>query len=117
MDCWHRYEHTSSNCHANVFQFSSIVNEDQDQSTLSASSTLDDPLWYLDSGASHHVRNDLNNFFTKAFYHGNDIVKIGNGSGMSIKHIGNVCFTIPHTNTGLYLNKLSSRRIRQVVDV
>jgi GAG-pre-integrase domain len=46
------------------------------------------PEWYLDSEASHHVTNDLNNLSSYLPYEGVDALHIGNSSGMHISHIG-----------------------------
>ena len=45
--------------------------------------------WYSDSGATHHLTADLANLNVKADkYHGPDQIRIGNGLGLTIKHIG-----------------------------
>jgi hypothetical protein len=44
--------------------------------------------WYLDSGATHHVTNDLNNLSSFLPYDGIDKLHVGNGAGMIIGHIG-----------------------------
>uniref|UniRef100_A0A5K1BAT7 Retrovirus-related Pol polyprotein from transposon TNT 1-94-like beta-barrel domain-containing protein n=1 Tax=Nymphaea colorata TaxID=210225 RepID=A0A5K1BAT7_9MAGN len=57
-----------------------------------SSSTLNQDIgynnWYLDSGATHHITNDINNLSIHAKYKGGDAVKIGDGSGLRIVHIG-----------------------------
>ena len=68
-------------------QFSSTTNYQNDSSFCGIPSTLEEPLWYPDSGATHHIMNDSNHFTTKHQYQGNEVVKIGNGAGMPIKHI------------------------------
>jgi gag-polypeptide of LTR copia-type len=51
------------------------------------------PEWYLDSGAFHHVTNDINNLSSYLPYEGVDALHIGNGSGMKISHIGSSYLT------------------------
>jgi Reverse transcriptase (RNA-dependent DNA polymerase)/gag-polypeptide of LTR copia-type len=46
------------------------------------------PPWYVDSGASSHVTNDLNAFSSYYPYTGPDAVHIGNGKSLSIIHKG-----------------------------
>ncbi|KAJ4776116.1 hypothetical protein LUZ62_060373 [Rhynchospora pubera] len=50
--------------------------------------------WILDSGASHHVTNDINNLSTFFNYTGSDNLQIGDGSGLSIDHIGIASITL-----------------------
>jgi hypothetical protein len=48
-----------------------------------------DQNWYPDSRASHHITSDLANLNLKAKeYGGFDQIRVGNGTGLSIKHIG-----------------------------
>ena len=45
--------------------------------------------WYPDSSATHHLTTDLANLNVKADeYHGPNQIWIGNGLGLTIKHIG-----------------------------
>lgn len=44
----------------------------------------------LDSGASHHVTNDLNNLSLHALYDGTDELLVGDGMGLKISHIGSL---------------------------
>jgi len=87
-------------------QLISYVSEDAEPSILDTPSTLHDPLWYLDTGASHHFTHDNSNFTTKALYTGFDMVKINNNSGLPIENISSVVYTTPHTNTKFSLNNL-----------
>ena len=47
-----------------------------------------DTNWYPDSGASNHVTTNANNLVEHTPYYGNEQVRVGNGMGISIKHIG-----------------------------
>ena len=51
--------------------------------------------WLLDSGASHHVTNDLNNLSLHAPYDGSDEIVIGDGSSLSIANTGSFSLTTP----------------------
>lgn len=44
--------------------------------------------WYLDSEATHHLTNNMENMHFKEKYKGTDQFIIGNGQGLSISHIG-----------------------------
>lgn len=51
--------------------------------------------WYYrfpDSGARNHVINDLGNLSISFEYNGNGKIHMGNGTGLSISHIGNKSF-------------------------
>ncbi|RVX22902.1 Retrovirus-related Pol polyprotein from transposon RE1 [Vitis vinifera] len=47
-----------------------------------------DESWYLDSGASHHLTQNLGNLTSTSPYTGTDRVTIGNGKHLSISNIG-----------------------------
>ena len=44
--------------------------------------------WYLDSGATHYLTNNMENLHFKEDYKGTDQLIIGNGQGLLISHIG-----------------------------
>jgi hypothetical protein len=45
--------------------------------------------WYLDTDATHHLTNDIQNLnLSSEEYTGQDQICIGNGKGLSIKHSG-----------------------------
>ena len=56
---------------------------------MEATETVMDDGWYLDSGATHHLTNDLNNLSISEPYEGNEKLIIGNGYGLTISRIGN----------------------------
>ena len=51
-------------------------------------STPDMSQWLLDSGASHHIANNLNNLSLHTPYTGSENVMIGNGATLPITHTG-----------------------------
>ncbi|KAL4585655.1 hypothetical protein LXL04_010278 [Taraxacum kok-saghyz] len=53
----------------------------------SGHSTVGDPSWYLDSGATDHLAPDLAKMNIAEEYHGNDPVQVGNGTKLPISHI------------------------------
>lgn len=60
--------------------------------------------WILDTSASHHVTSDVHNLDQVVPFEGSDKIKIGNGQGFPIKHIGS---TMIHTPShALQLNKV-----------
>ena len=80
-----------------------------------ASNTLSTTSWILDSGASHHVIADLNNLSLHAPYNGSYDIMIGDGSGLSITHIGSTSLPTTHntfqlTNV-LYVPTMKKNRI------
>jgi len=75
--CWHRYD--SPNNHSfmvNVSQYSFSVDEDSTPSILGAPLTIEDSLWYPDSGSTHHVTKDSSIFNTKHLYHESESLKL-----------------------------------------
>ncbi len=76
--CWHRFDQN--------FQVSS--NQSPQAFVASTSSTVD-PAWYPDTGANNHIIADYGNLNLHAEdYTGQDQVRIGNGQGLHIHHIG-----------------------------
>jgi len=69
-------------------------------------SSMPNSLWYSDSGASHHVTNDSTNYTSKSYYNGVDQVKLGNGTGLSITHIGSASLSSLSNSSSFVLNKL-----------
>lgn len=60
--------------------------------------------WLLDSGANHHITNDLHNLSLHQPYEGGDDVLIGDGSPLSISHTGSIFLSSLTRN--LALNKV-----------
>lgn len=56
--------------------------------------TDSNPSWFLDSGASHHVTDDLQNLSLHSPYDGPDDIIIGDGTVLPITHTGS---TLLHT--------------------
>ena len=67
---------------------------------------VSDTNWDPDSRASNHVTSDATNLMTKTEYYGLDQVYIGNGMGLSIKHVGQTVFSSPYTSKILSLKQL-----------
>jgi len=80
--------------------------ESFESSILGTHYTIEDLLWYPNSGASHHIINDPTIFLSKHMYHGTNNVKISNGSGMDIQHVGSTNIVLPHTNSIFILKDL-----------
>ncbi|KAD2804381.1 hypothetical protein E3N88_37758 [Mikania micrantha] len=51
------------------------------------------PHWLFDSGASHHITNDLSALSLHAPYDGTEELVIGDGSSLKITHIGSLSLT------------------------
>ena len=47
-----------------------------------------DPAWYVDSGATNHVTNQLGRMQAATEYLGNQKLTVGSGQGLPIQHIG-----------------------------
>ncbi|CAA0833289.1 Unknown protein, partial [Striga hermonthica] len=71
------------------------------------SDTSQDFYSYPDSGATHHLTNDLNNLNMASGYGGSERVQIASGVGMHIAHLGNSLLKCPissHPHTFLLNN-------------
>ena len=52
--------------------------------------------WYLDSSATYHPTSNFANLNVKAKkYHGSDQIRIGNGIGLNVEHIGSTKLSTP----------------------
>jgi histone deacetylase 1/2 len=65
-----------------------------------------DPHWYMDTGATDHLTNELGNLDTREPYHGSDKVHTANGSGMHISHIGQASLIASHAARTLKLRNV-----------
>uniref|UniRef100_A0A2N9GIZ9 Reverse transcriptase Ty1/copia-type domain-containing protein n=1 Tax=Fagus sylvatica TaxID=28930 RepID=A0A2N9GIZ9_FAGSY len=76
LTCYHRFDNS----------YSSDSNK---QALLATPQTASDDQWYADSGATHHLTADLANLNVRADeYQGQDNIRVGNGTGLPIKHVG-----------------------------
>ncbi|XP_039065619.1 uncharacterized protein LOC120211068 [Hibiscus syriacus] len=74
-----------------------------DSRTCSSAST--DSLWYPDTGATHHVTNDIFVFQSGTLYTGGNSLLMGNGDGIPIAHDARTQVVLLQgrlTNDGLY---------------
>ena len=62
-----------------------------------------DAVWYIDSGATDHVTNELEQLSLRETYHGNDQIHTASGKGMDICHIGQVSLNSPNLQRDLVL--------------
>ena len=85
LQCYHRFD-------------SSYASEARPsmQALLATPSAPQDPNWYTDSGATHHLTADLGNLNLRADdYNGPDQIRVGNGTGLSVKHVGSTQLSHP----------------------
>jgi hypothetical protein len=52
----------------------------------------------MDSAASHNITGDLNNLSIHLEYDGTDEVVLGDGSGLTVSHIGSLTLKSKHKN-------------------
>jgi hypothetical protein len=75
LTCYHRFDNSYSI-------------DSNKQALLATPQTASDDQWYADSGATHHLTADLANLNVRADeYHGQDNIRVGNGTGLPIKHV------------------------------
>ncbi|KAL5758821.1 hypothetical protein ACOSP7_021432 [Xanthoceras sorbifolium] len=71
---------------------------------IAAPSTVADPNWYVDSGATNHITPDFNNLSINSEYKGTNRLAVGNGQKLPISHIGS---TLINSHTKLRGNLCS----------
>lgn len=71
--------------------------------------------WILDSGASHHITNELDNLHLSQPYTGSDQLLVGDGSGHTISNIGKIILKTPsqsfHLSNVLHVPKITQKII------
>ena len=55
--------------------------------------------WYLDSGAAHHLTNNMANMHIREEFKGNDQLIIGNDQGLTTTHVGNASLRLSSSKT------------------
>jgi hypothetical protein len=85
LTCYHRFDNSYS------------ADSPQQMHALYASpQAASDLNWYSDSGATHHLTNDLANLNVRAEeYTGSEGIRVGNGKSLPVKHIGTTQFSTP----------------------
>jgi hypothetical protein len=84
------------------------------QAYIAAPHHSGDPNWYPDSSATHHMTSNLTNInITAKEYGGSDQIRVGNGSGLSIKHVGTAQLSAPylkfHLNNVLHVPQITKK--------
>ncbi|KAL9432355.1 hypothetical protein AB3S75_027392 [Citrus x aurantiifolia] len=64
---------------------------------------VEDPLWYIDSGATNHITNDLGKLLGSQAYTGTEKLFVGDGNALAITHVGSVVLNTL-TSQSLFLN-------------
>jgi hypothetical protein len=69
--------------------------------------------WIVDSGATHHITNDLDQLHLTTPYNGSDQITIGDGTALPISHTGKIVFPTPthtlHLPKVLYVPHISQK--------
>lgn len=65
-----------------------------------------DPSWYTDSGASNHLTPDAQNLMTKSEYNGQEMVYVGNDTGLTINSFGQSFLKDSQSNSLILQNLL-----------
>ncbi|KAJ1695606.1 hypothetical protein LUZ63_012304 [Rhynchospora breviuscula] len=92
LECYHRFD-IRYTAPLSLQTNTGTMQHAQPQALIAepAPSTSSHAQWYIDSGATSHVTADLNNLSSAHPYNGPEAVHIGNGTGLSITHIGYAC--------------------------
>ncbi|QHN88952.1 Retrovirus-related Pol polyprotein [Arachis hypogaea] len=119
--CWYRYSeefyegdygHEGYSRDGNNSGYSNQVSQQISQphanfsNVLATPATVQDPSWYPDSGASHHMTHNEQNLLENEECCGNEQVIVGNGTGFQISFVGNSCIKSDLSSRILYLKKL-----------
>ncbi|KAL4361065.1 hypothetical protein GQ457_04G011740 [Hibiscus cannabinus] len=69
-------------------QFNSTPSQMPSQAFIATPDVLDDNSWFPDSGATHHLTNDISNLQIGSVYPGSGSVQVGNGQALPIQCTG-----------------------------
>lgn len=84
LNCWHRFDHSYQ------------TYQQLPTTYVVAPNPRFDAQWYTDIGATHHLTNKFQNMNLHAQpYQGQDHIKIRDGSGLPIAHVGASRFSFP----------------------
>uniref|UniRef100_A0A2N9G3J2 CCHC-type domain-containing protein n=1 Tax=Fagus sylvatica TaxID=28930 RepID=A0A2N9G3J2_FAGSY len=96
-----KYGHMALNCY---HRFDNSYTSDSNMQALLA--TPQPPVeenWYADSGATHHLTADLANLNVRADeYLGQEQIRVGNGKGLPINHVGTTQLLSPNSSFKLH---------------
>ncbi|XP_028071092.1 uncharacterized protein LOC114273489 isoform X2 [Camellia sinensis] len=87
LDCWYRMDPGFQASARSTTPKAYVASTSQSQNCPNQNSPIP-PTWYVDSAATFHVTNDLNQLSDYQPYQGTDQVTIGDGSTLPIHHIG-----------------------------
>jgi gag-polypeptide of LTR copia-type len=90
--CWHRYDPDPAYPHHIPSASTPQAYIAQPSHVLGSTSE-----WILDSGATNHATNDINNLSSFYNYDGGDVLQIGNGAGLEIQNIGSSSISLSST--------------------
>ena len=87
-DYWYRYEEDDGDS-----------SQDEEKVAAAADGSYGvDTNWYVDSGATNHITNELEKVTMKEKYRGKDQIHTASGEGMGIRHIGHSVFNTSQKN-------------------
>ena len=90
LTCYHRFDNSYSS-------------DSNMQALLATPQPLVDENCYADSGATHHLTADLVNLNVRADdYHGQEQIRVGNGKGLPINHVGTTQLLSPNSSFQLH---------------
>ncbi|KAL5565047.1 hypothetical protein UlMin_028211 [Ulmus minor] len=90
LKCYYRFDQNFHGSGAGNTSNSKLPIENAPlEAMLTCGDNQGDSCWYPDSGATNHITNDFKNMAYGSDYNGTQKVHMGNGTGLSIKHIDN----------------------------
>ncbi|KAJ9545242.1 hypothetical protein OSB04_024949 [Centaurea solstitialis] len=95
LTCWHRFNQAFQASPPTSFKSEANFSTASVQHPLPEAHYSSNNPWYPDTGANHHMTNDLHLFDSSSSYNGSDSVRIGDGSPIPIKHTGSSTICTP----------------------
>ncbi|CAL0333408.1 unnamed protein product [Lupinus luteus] len=89
IDCW---QHTNQTDYPSRRQNPRHFSRQAHLTHSGTSSTIMDPSWYFDTGATDYVTPDINKLNIADDYNGDDKLQVGNDNHLSISHVGSTSF-------------------------
>uniref|UniRef100_A0A803P7H9 Reverse transcriptase Ty1/copia-type domain-containing protein n=1 Tax=Cannabis sativa TaxID=3483 RepID=A0A803P7H9_CANSA len=101
QDCFYRFDKTFTGGAP-----SQLNSNNTAQAHVASTMAAQDSNWYPDSGATNHCTPEQQHLTHGAEYDGAEKLFVGNGTGLSIQHVGQSLFSTPYSSKFVLLNNL-----------
>ncbi|XP_068636011.1 uncharacterized protein [Aristolochia californica] len=110
--CYHKFDISFQGTQDNSTSSSNVGNQNTIPAMVASSKNLADDNWYLDSGTSHHLTQNMGNLANATPYIGTDKVTIGNANLISVaKFYSNSNALIEFQSNSFFVKDLHTKKV------